>query len=101
MENSDDRVLAQLIIASGKLGPNGCKPKGDVEQVLEVIKCVREYDIEHGRNIYNEVNTSEYMEAPSGRGPHAYQWADKPHRLVYRLCAEVERLRKFRTAQEW
>lgn len=34
-----------------------------------------------------------YRDAPSGIGPLAYQWADKPHRLVYDLIAEVERLR--------
>lgn len=28
--------------------------------------------------------------AIAGEGPHAYEWTDKPHRLVYRLCAEIE-----------
>lgn len=27
----------------------------------------------------------EYRQAPSGVGPHALNWADKPHRLVYDL----------------
>ena len=28
--------------------------------------------------------------APSGEGSRAYDWADKPHRLVYDLCRAVE-----------
>jgi len=100
MDNSEDRSLAQRIIASGKLEPDGCKPRNNVEHVLAIIKCVREHDLENGRNIYNDVNTSEYMEAPSGRGPHAYTWEDKPHRLVYRLCSEVDRLRQYRATQK-
>lgn len=30
--------------------------------------------------------------AINGDGPRAYDWADKPHRLVYDLCSAVERL---------
>lgn len=30
--------------------------------------------------------------APSGEGDWAYQWEDKPHRLVYDACREIERL---------
>jgi hypothetical protein len=30
--------------------------------------------------------------APSGDGYFAHEWADKPHRLLYDACAEVERL---------
>lgn len=39
------------------------------------------------------VNTQEYRVAPGGDGPHANQWKDKPHRLIYDLCSEVDRLR--------
>jgi hypothetical protein len=38
-------------------------------------------------------DTRDYRLAPSGVGPLAAEWADKPHRLVYDLCGEVERLR--------
>lgn len=38
------------------------------------------------------LNTKDYRLAPSGEGPRAGEWADKPHRLVYDLCGEVERL---------
>lgn len=37
-------------------------------------------------------NAHEYRLAPSGIGPHAFTWKDKPHRLVYDLCHEIERL---------
>jgi len=30
--------------------------------------------------------------AVSGQGDRAYEWTDKPHRLVFDLCAEIERL---------
>ena len=30
--------------------------------------------------------------APSGEGDWAYQWEDKPHRLIYDACREIERL---------
>jgi hypothetical protein len=35
-----------------------------------------------------------YKMAPSDLGPLAYEWKDKPHRLVYDLVAEVTMLRK-------
>jgi hypothetical protein len=38
------------------------------------------------------LNTNDYRNAPGGDGPEAANWADKPHRLVYDLCAEIERL---------
>jgi len=36
--------------------------------------------------------TEEYRMAMGREGPLAYQWKDKPHRLIYDLCNEVERL---------
>ena len=38
------------------------------------------------------MNTNDYRIAPSGEGPQAAQWKDKPHRLLYDLCQEIERL---------
>jgi hypothetical protein len=46
----------------------------------------------------DELDTREYRLAVTGKGPQAYQWQDKPHRLVYDLCCEVERLQAL-TAQ--
>ena len=37
--------------------------------------------------------TDDYWKAPAGEGPQAATWKDKPHRLVYDLVGEVERLR--------
>lgn len=39
------------------------------------------------------INTQDYRLAPSGEGPLAHEWKDKPHRLIYDLCGEVERLK--------
>ena len=38
-------------------------------------------------------DTMDYRRAISGKGPRAYDWNDKPHRLIYDLCAEIERLK--------
>lgn len=32
----------------------------------------------------------DYRNAPSGDGPLAPTWKDKPHRLVYDLCRKIE-----------
>lgn len=41
-------------------------------------------------------STDDYRNACSGEGEFGslgYEWADKPHRLVYDLCGEVDHLR--------
>lgn len=40
------------------------------------------------------MNTEDYRIAPSGEGPHAATWKDKPHRLVYDLCRAIDNMRK-------
>jgi uncharacterized OB-fold protein len=40
------------------------------------------------------INTEDYKNAPSDIGPQTLNGNDKPHRLVYDLCNEIERLRK-------
>ena len=35
--------------------------------------------------------TYELRLAVSGEGPRAYDWSDKPHRLLYDACSEIER----------
>jgi hypothetical protein len=42
--------------------------------------------------------TYECRMAISGKGPRAFDWSDKPHRLVYDLSREVERLTAERDA---
>lgn len=39
------------------------------------------------------LNLDDYGNAPSGEGPLAAQWNDKPHRLLYDLIREIEELR--------
>lgn len=41
----------------------------------------------------SDLVTQDYRNAPSGIGPMAEEWSDKPHRLVYDLCAEVDNTR--------
>lgn len=36
----------------------------------------------------------DYKNAPSGVGTLAHTWQDKPHRLVYDLCRQVQQLRE-------
>ncbi len=41
--------------------------------------------------------TDDYRKAMSGEGEWdslGYEWSDKPHRLVYDLCGEVDHLRQ-------
>ncbi len=38
------------------------------------------------------LDTLDYRQAPSGKGTQAAEWTNKPHRLVYDLCGEIERL---------
>ncbi len=37
-------------------------------------------------------DTQTYRIAPSGEGDQAFNWEDKPHRLIYDLCEEIELL---------
>ncbi len=36
--------------------------------------------------------TAELRLAVAGEGPRAYDWSDKPHRLLYDACCEIERM---------
>ena len=36
--------------------------------------------------------TYDLRRAVNGEGPLAYQWADKPHRLLYDACSQIEAL---------
>jgi hypothetical protein len=40
------------------------------------------------------MNTQDYWIAVGGDGPHADTWNDKPHRLLYDLCQEIDRLHR-------
>lgn len=43
--------------------------------------------------------TYEARLAISGDGEYAYEWSDKPHRLVWRLCQRLEELEAQERAQ--
>jgi len=36
------------------------------------------------------VNTQDYRDAPYGNGPLAAEWQDKPHRLLFDLCRDID-----------
>lgn len=40
----------------------------------------------------NYLKTEDYRNAISGEGELSHEWNDKPHRLIFDLCSEVERL---------
>ncbi len=50
--------------------------------------------------MFEKLTTKDYLDALAGEGPRALDWEDKPHRLVYDLCNEVERLSKIKAAAE-
>jgi hypothetical protein len=101
-----DFVLAnqQPIVAVWAKGKNGERHLidyvvGDPDEIvasyhysvfLEIINPIVSpgYDDQHPLEVNN------YMLAPGGDGPQASTWKDKPHRLIYDLCAEITRLRE-------
>ena len=49
------------------------------------------------RRMRDGATTDDYRNACSGEGEFGslgHEWTDKPHRLVYDLCGEIEILRK-------
>ena len=65
----------------------------------EQIDAARRHADDHG-----ELNTQEYRDAVCSMLEEAplfsvaYDWHDKPHRLVYDLCKEIDRLRAIKEA---
>ena len=59
------------------------------------LKADLEYErtLRRPRENGSPIDTDDYRHAIGGVGPRAFEWEDKPHRLVYDLCMEVERLR--------
>lgn len=60
----------------------------DVPKEMKHIRCAKYPDL------------LDYHYGVSGKGPHAYAWEDKPHRLVYDLTAELAALRDEITGHE-
>lgn len=49
-----------------------------------------------GARMREDSTTDDYRDALSGEGGFGslgYEWSDKPHRLVYDLCGEIDLLR--------
>ena len=75
------------------------KQPGQTPEVVHVLNLLDTVDALLQPSSAPEVETEDYRNAPSGVGPHASTWEDKPHRLVYDLCNEVQRLRLILAAQ--
>lgn len=45
-------------------------------------------------------NSRDYRDAPNGDGPHATAWKDKPHRLLWDVCDDLDRLQSQLTMAE-
>lgn len=60
--------------------------KDDVAGLVELKKLQKDAGIPH---LPTQL-TYQLRRAVAGYGTLAYQWADKPHRLVYDACREIE-----------
>lgn len=72
---TDNKVVARWAVQS-------------VPEGLEHIRCAKYPDL------------LDYHHGVAGKGPHAYTWEDKPHRLVYDLTYELAELRNEITGHE-
>jgi hypothetical protein len=88
-----DITDAQNILGLGEKGVD--HPLRHVRYELNYEKTLR-FNREADRP--EALDTDDYRTAPGDRGPKAFTWKDKPHRLVYSLCEEVERVRAVNAA---
>jgi hypothetical protein len=59
------------------------------ELLADLDRFAREYGVySTGPKLLHPLE--DYRNAPSGDGPLAAQWKDKPHRLLYDLCTTLE-----------
>lgn len=88
-----DITDAQNILGLGDKGVD--HPLRHLRHELDYEKTLRfNRETEHPEAL----DTDDYRTAPGGNGPKAFTWKDKPHRLVYDLCEEVERVRAVNAA---
>lgn len=76
-----------------------CEHCGErVEHSKTCIKYApaKDFSTQSERQVDSEVE--DYRNAPSGEGPHAFTWNDKPHRLLYDLCDKLDSLKAERDA---
>lgn len=88
-----DITDAQNILGLGEKGVD--HPLRHVRHELDYEKTLR-FNREAERP--EALDTDDYRIAPGDRGPKASTWKDKPHRLLYDLCEEVERVRAVNVA---
>lgn len=70
----------------------GPQYKSRAELLADLDRFARAYGAAHiGPTLCFTLD--DYRNAPGGVGPLAAQWKDKPHRLVYDLCAVLEQAR--------
>lgn len=78
-----------LAIADAILALLSTQPPAVVPPAEEVLKAFQQ---DAGIPFPPTPLTHEFRLAIAGQGPRAYDWADKPHRLVYDLCRVLEEL---------
>ena len=78
------------------------------ENVVEFMRNTFEVDINPETQRINDIRNDfcvgdffveDYKNAPSGEGPLASTWEDKPHRLIYDLCQEIRKMQRERLDQ--
>lgn len=83
-----DRDLWRIIDTDGEaaIGP---QYKSRAELLADLDRFAREFGAtDAGPKLPHPLE--DYRNAPSGTGPLAAQWRDKPHRLLYDLCTTLE-----------
>lgn len=64
-------------------------------EAIAALPPAKQDDLASGKAVTVGVNlqlVKDCRDAMNGEGPRAYDWSDKPHRLIYDLCREIERL---------
>lgn len=86
-----DRDLWRIIDTSTRaaIGPHY---KSRAELLGDLDRFAREFGAtDTGPKLLHPLE--DYRNAPSGVGPLAAEWEDKPHRLLYDLCTTLEQAR--------
>lgn len=61
-------------------------PAADVVRATDMLTPLEQMPGYTNPLIFGQYSVRDYHIAPSGEGPKAFEWQDKPHRLVYDLC---------------
>ena len=69
----------------------GPQYKSRAELLADLDRFAREFGASNiGPQLLHSLD--DYRNAPSGIGPLAAEWKDKPHRLLYDLCTTLEQV---------